>query len=122
MLEVVQVSLKLFRIGVHPWVLYVGHAVERHYRDLSVLGFVHRFLELLEGALGFSVKGLKMQKYFEAVFRVFRRSSLHLNCKNILRPFWRFQTMFTSFKLQKYFEAVLAFSDDVYFILTKEIF
>jgi len=32
--------------------------VERHYRNLSVLGFVHRFLELLEGALWFAVKGL----------------------------------------------------------------
>ena len=84
----------------------------------------------------------KLQKYFEAVFGVFRRCLLHLNCKNIFRPFlafsddvyfiqtakifwgrfWRFQTMFNSFKLQKYFEAVLAFSDDVYFIQTAKIF
>jgi hypothetical protein len=45
----------------------------------------------------------KLQKYFEAVFGVFRRCLLHSNSKNILRPF-------------------LAFSDDVYFIQTAKIF
>ena len=104
---------------------------------------------------------IKLQKYFEAVFCVFRRCLLHLNCRNIFRPFfafsddvyfiqtvkiiccrfWRLQTMFTSFKLQKYFQAVFfvfrrcllhlicrnilrpffAFSDDVYCIKTAEI-
>ena len=104
----------------------------------------------------------KLRKYFEAVFGVFRRCLLHSYCKNIPRPFlafsddvyfiqtkkifwgrfWRFQTMFTSFKLRKYFEAVVdvfrrcllhsnsknilrpffAFSDDVYFIRTAKIF
>jgi hypothetical protein len=104
----------------------------------------------------------KLRKYFEAVFCVFRRCLLHSNCKNILRRFlafsddvyfiqtakiflgrfWRFQTMFTSFKLRKYFEAdygvfrrcllhlnyenilrpFFAFFDDVYFIQTAKIF
>ena len=38
--------------------LYVGHAVEGHNRDLPILCFVHRILELLNRTLWFSVKCL----------------------------------------------------------------